>query len=96
MRARLGTRATAPELPDGPLLSSRDMQEVRIGIVGLGNVGSGTLAILAENGDQIADKLGFRLRVTAVCSRSVDAKKLPAGCGAVLKTADWREVVRHP
>jgi homoserine dehydrogenase len=72
------------------------MQEVRIGIVGLGNVGSGTLAILAENGDQIADKLGFRLRVTAVCSRSVDAKKLPAGCGAVLKTADWREVVRHP
>jgi homoserine dehydrogenase len=72
------------------------MQEVRIGIVGLGNVGSGTLAILAENGDQIAEKLGFRLRVTAVCSRSVDAKKLPAGCGAVLKTTDWREVVAHP
>jgi homoserine dehydrogenase len=73
-----------------------NMQEVRIGIVGLGNVGSGTLAILAENGDQIADKLGFRLRVTAVCSRSVHAKELPAGCGSVLKTTDWREVVTHP
>jgi homoserine dehydrogenase len=72
------------------------MQEVRIGIVGLGNVGSGTLTILAENGDQIAEKLGFRLRVTAVCSRSVATKKLPAGCGAALKTADWREVVAHP
>ena len=30
------------------------MQEVNVGIVGLGNVGSSTLAILAENGEQIA------------------------------------------
>ena len=47
------------------------MQEVNVGIVGLGNVGSGTLAILAGNADQIALKLGFRLKVTAVCCRSV-------------------------
>ena len=33
------------------------MQEVNVGIVGLGNVGSGTLAILAGNADQIALKL---------------------------------------
>jgi homoserine dehydrogenase len=64
--------------------------------VGLGNVGSGTLAILAENADQIALKLGFRLKVTAVCSRSVHAKQLPAGIGDVFKTTDWREVVTHP
>ena len=31
-----------------------NMQEVNVGIIGLGNVGSSTLAILAENGDQIA------------------------------------------
>ena len=43
------------------------MKEVRVGIVGLGNVGSGTLAILAENADQIALKLGFRLTVSAIC-----------------------------
>ena len=36
------------------------MREVHVGIVGLGNVGSGTLAILADNADQIALKLGFR------------------------------------
>ena len=46
------------------------MQEVNVGIVGLGNVGSSTLAILAENGDQIALKLGYKLKVVAVCSRS--------------------------
>jgi homoserine dehydrogenase len=72
------------------------MQEVNIGLVGLGNVGSGTLAILAGNADRIGQKLGFRLKVTAVCSRSVHSKEIPAALGPVLKTTDWREVVTHP
>ena len=72
------------------------MEEVRVGIVGLGNVGSGTLAILAENGDNIAGKLGFRLKVVAVCSRAVLSKRIPASLGPVFKTSDWREVVAHP
>jgi homoserine dehydrogenase len=72
------------------------MDEVRVGIIGLGNVGSGTLSILAENADQIALKLGFRLKVTAVCSRSVHSKQLPPQLNGVFKTADWREVVTHP
>src|SRR5579872_5641657 len=72
------------------------MEEVRLGIIGLGNVGSGTLAILADNADQIALKLGFRLKVVAVCSRSVQSKKIPPALGPVFKTTDWREVVAHP
>jgi homoserine dehydrogenase len=73
-----------------------NMQQVNVGIVGLGNVGMGTLTILAENADQIALKLGFRLNVTAVCSRHVESKTFPAALGPVLKTNDWREVVNHP
>ena len=72
------------------------MQEVNVGLVGLGNVGTGALAILAENADQIALKLGFRLKVKAVCSRKVETKEIPEALGPVLKTADWREVVSHP
>jgi homoserine dehydrogenase len=72
------------------------MQHVNVGIVGLGNVGMGTIAVLAENAQQISLKLGFDLRILAVCSPSVAAKTFPAELGAVLKTADWREVVRHP
>ena len=72
------------------------MEEVKVGIVGLGNVGSGTLAILAENADSIALKLGFRLKVAAVCSRSVHTKEIPAALGSVFKTTDWRELVAHP
>jgi homoserine dehydrogenase len=72
------------------------MDEVRIGIVGLGNVGSGTLTILAGNAGRIAHKLGFGLRVTALCSRSIASKSIPESLGSVYRTSDWREVVASP
>jgi len=72
------------------------MEEVKIGLIGLGNVGSGSLAILAENADQIALKLGFRLKVAAVCSRSVQSKAIPPSLGEVARTTEWRRVVEHP
>src|SRR5689334_4213580 len=72
------------------------MQDVNVGIVGLGNVGTGTLAILTENSGQIALKLGFQLRVTALCSPSVHQKQLPLAAGTIFKTPDWRELVAHP
>src|SRR5579884_718103 len=77
-------------------LSYSRMTDVHVGVIGLGNVGSGALEILASNADQIALKLGFRLRVAAVCSRSVASKQLPAGLGDVTRTADWRDVVSDP
>jgi homoserine dehydrogenase len=72
------------------------MQTVNVGIVGLGNVGMGTLAILAENADQITLKLGFHLHVRALCSPSIHSKKLPSAIDSALLTPDWREVVAHP
>jgi len=72
------------------------MQQVNVGVIGLGNVGSGTLTVLADNASQIALKLGFPLRVTAVCSRSVEAKKLPEALGRVHRTTNWQEIVSHP
>jgi len=70
--------------------------DVTIGVVGLGNVGSGTLEILAENGARIREKLGFPLRVKTVCSRNPGQKKLPAFPAAVTRTTDWKEIVRDP
>jgi homoserine dehydrogenase len=72
------------------------MKNVKVGIVGLGNVGMGTLEILAESGDAIAQKLGFGITVRAVSSRSVKSKTLPAAFAGALRTANWREVVEHP
>jgi homoserine dehydrogenase len=73
-----------------------EMKDVHVGIVGLGNVGSGAVSILAGNAGQIAQKLGFNLRLTAVCSPSVVKKTLPAGLENVKRTTDWREVVSNP
>ena len=70
--------------------------EVGVGIVGLGNVGLGTLEILTGNASSIREKLGFPLRVKAVCSRSVHQKVLPALSGDVQRTSNWKEVVCNP
>src|SRR5258706_7486210 len=72
------------------------MRPVNVGIVGLGNVGMGTLAILAENAGPIAEKLGFPLHVHAVCSPSVASKQLPAQLDSARRTANWREGVHDP
>jgi len=72
------------------------MRQVNVGIVGLGNVGTGTVTILVENEEQITAKLGFRLCVKAVCSLDADTKVLPPQLGDVFRTLDWREVVTHP
>src|SRR6266481_3941306 len=72
------------------------MRPVNVGIVGLGNVGMGTVSILAENAGSISEKLGFPLKVRALCSRGIASKDLPPEFDDALKTADWREVVDHP
>src|SRR3954470_4683058 len=72
------------------------MQRVNVGIVGLGNVGMGTMAVLTENAKQIREKLGFELRVSAICSRSVMSKEIPGLCEGVHRTTEWREVVASP
>lgn len=72
------------------------MRDVNVGVVGLGNIGGGTLHILAENAGQIELKLGFRLRVRAVCDLLIDSKKIPPRLGQVERTNDWRKVAAHP
>ncbi len=72
------------------------MREVNIGIIGLGNVGTGTVRILTQNCDQIALKLGFRLVLLAICSRSVDNLNLPDLPPGTRRTSNWMEVVQDP
>ncbi len=67
--------------------------DVGVGIVGLGNVGLGTLEILIENAKAIEEKLGFPLKIRAVCSRNVQQKNLPWIDAGVVRTVNWREVV---
>ncbi len=72
------------------------MDSLNVGLVGMGNVGSGTLQILLENQDQLAQKLGIPVRVRAVCSRSIASRTLPPAAANVERFTDWRDVVHHP
>jgi homoserine dehydrogenase len=71
---------------------------INIGIIGLGNVGGGTLEILSDNAARIGRKLGCDLQVRAICSRSV-LRDPPAAAGAfpnAKRVIDWREIVNDP
>ncbi len=72
------------------------MEPVRVAIIGVGNVGGGTLTILAENAEHIGSKLGFPLQVRVVCDLKIAEKKLPPGLEAVERLTDWRQAVAHP
>ncbi len=72
------------------------MDQVNIGIIGLGNIGTGTMTIFAENAAEIDLKLGFRLRVKAVCDLLIDQKPIPESLGPILRTNDWRQLVDDP
>lgn len=54
------------------------------------------MAILAENADAIAQKLGFRLKVAALCARTLEGKQIPPQLAGAMVTTDWRQVVAHP
>ena len=74
------------------------MPAVRVGIIGLGNVGGGTLRLLRNNASEIAGKLGFALEVSAVCSRSVltNPGEAVGLHPQAHRTPDWKEVVESP
>ena len=74
------------------------MTALNVGIIGLGNVGGGTLQILRDNAAGIESRLGFPLRVRAICSRSAGTRRPAAaeGLADVLLTTDWRAVVEDP
>ncbi len=72
------------------------MEPVNVGIIGLGNVGTGAVEILWNNWEQNTQKLGFPLWLRGICSRRLDNKKLPAGMERVIQTTNWRDLVAHP
>ena len=56
---------------------------LRIGIAGLGTVGSGLLTLLAQHGEAIAEKCGRPVKIAGVCAKSREEP------GAKLTKAPW-------
>ncbi len=70
-------------------------KDIKVGIIGLGIVGSGTAEILIKQSKLLSRKMGAKLTLAKVCDRSSkNAKKLSIPSKQVC--SDWREIVRDP
>jgi len=71
------------------------MQQVNLGIIGGGTVGSGVYEALERNGSLMAARLGARLTLVRIAVRDLK-KKRAVKIPRALLTDDWREVVNDP
>jgi len=70
-------------------------QTVRLGIVGLGTVGSGVIRMLRKNIALVERKVGARVEISALCDK--DPARLKAlKKGRQKTTRDWRELIGDP
>ena len=72
------------------------LKPVGLGIIGVGTVGTGTIKVLQEHRLEIERRLGCRLQLKMICSRSIRKKNLSWLKGKVAVTTDWKEVVHNP
>jgi len=66
--------------------------EVKVGIVGCGVVGTGTVALLLENAKVIEEKTGIKLSVSKVADKDWSRPR-EYEVPSTLRTTDYREVI---
>ncbi|MGA9033086.1 MAG: homoserine dehydrogenase [Sulfuricaulis sp.] len=71
------------------------MKPVKIGILGLGTVGCGTISVLARNGQEIARRAGREINIIQASARDLK-KKRPCSTDGIKLVTDPYEVVRNP
>src|SRR6059036_2701022 len=71
------------------------MQQVNLGMIGGGTVGSGVFHALQLNGDLMASRIGARVNVRKIAVKAFDGPRpyeIPTSC----MTTDWHPVVHDP
>ena len=71
------------------------MKPVRVGLLGLGTVGGGTVNVIGRNGEEIARRAGRQIEITRAAVRSLDAPRICNTTGIDV-TTDTRAVAVDP
>jgi homoserine dehydrogenase len=71
------------------------MQQVNLGMIGAGTVGSGVFHALQRNGNLMADRIGVKISLRKVAVKTLDKTRAHSFPRSLL-TTDWREVVNDP
>jgi homoserine dehydrogenase len=72
-----------------------NMQQINLGMIGGGTVGSGVAHALQLNGELMASRIGVRTRLRRVAVKAF-AEPRPYPIARSLMTTDWQEVVNDP
>src|SRR6266571_2675794 len=78
-----------------PISPSR-RRTIRVGVIGLGTVGTGTVKVLLEHRREIERRLGFALELNTICSRTIHKRDVSWMGKKVRATSDWKCVVGDP
>jgi homoserine dehydrogenase len=71
------------------------MQQLNLGMIGGGTVGSGVFHALQRNGGLLASRIGVKVNVRKVAVKAFDEPR-PYEIPRKLMTTDWQEVVNDP
>jgi len=72
-----------------------DLKPVKVGVLGLGVVGGGTINVLKRNATEIARRAGREIIVTSACARNLDRERICDTQGINL-TTDPLEIINDP
>lgn len=56
-------------------MSTKEMSPIKVGLIGLGTVGSGVVDILIHNANEISRRSGREIQVSLVCVKHIDKKR---------------------
>jgi homoserine dehydrogenase len=73
----------------------RSMQQINLGMIGGGTVGSGVYHHLHQNGALLASRLDVKIGLRKIAVKSLDEPR-PYDIPTSLMTTDWQEVVNDP
>ncbi|MCU0782985.1 MAG: homoserine dehydrogenase, partial [Verrucomicrobia bacterium] len=71
------------------------IQQVNLGMIGGGTVGSGVFNALQRNGGLLSARIGVRVNLRKIAVKAFDEPR-PYKIPRSLMTLDWREVVNDP
>jgi homoserine dehydrogenase len=71
------------------------MQQVIVGMIGGGTVGSGVFHALQQNGELLASRLGIRIQLAKIAVKALDEPR-PYEIPHTRMTTDWQAVVNDP
>jgi homoserine dehydrogenase len=71
------------------------MQQVNLGMIGGGTVGSGVFHALSQNGELMSSRVGVKVNVRRIAVKALDESR-PYPIPESLMTTDWQSVVNDP